>query len=79
MAYIQGMSERLEEAIEKSGKTITEISKAANVTRPAIYNILNYESGGTALTVARLCAALNISADWLLGLKGVMYDRRTDC
>lgn len=60
---------RLKEARKNRGYTQTEIAKVMNIPQQ---NWQRYESGTLDLkmsTIYRICKALNISADWLLGLK----------
>lgn len=59
---------RLKQARKDKGYTQTEIAKIMNVPQQ---NWQRYESGTLDLkmsTICRICKALNISADWLLGL-----------
>lgn len=59
---------RLKQARKSKGYTQAEIAKIMNVPQQ---NWQRYESGTLDLkmsTIYRICQALNISADWLLGL-----------
>lgn len=61
---------RLKSARLQKGMTQSDIAKALNVTYQAYQKL---ESGKTAdmrvSTAVRLCKILEVSADWLLGLK----------
>lgn len=61
-----GYLERLNKAYVSSGFGATEIGKLIGRNRKAIYGYLHGDTTPDALTLARLCVALNISADWLL-------------
>lgn len=70
MAIIRGMSERLREAVNKSGLKHNEISRRAGISKSRLEALLSGNDGCYASTFAKLCAVLGVSADWLLGLKG---------
>ena len=70
MAIIRGMSERLREAVNKSGMTYKQIGQRAGMSESRLKALLSGNDGCYASTFARLCAVLGVSADWLLGLKG---------
>lgn len=65
---LQGVTERLREAVTSSGLTHKEIMKRTGVPSTCFYNHLN-GARLTELNIAKYCTVLNISADWLLGLK----------
>ena len=58
--------ENLSNAIYKSGKTISEISRKSGISRPFIYKILNKETPTVSIdTVSAICSALNINTDYI--------------
>lgn len=62
------MKNRLRQAFLDSGKTSVQVCREIRLPRSSFYRHLNGE-GMTALYLARYAVALNVSADWLLGLK----------
>ena len=63
-----GLTERLREAIFASGKSVLTLAEEMGATHTAIYDHMK----GVGVSVSyllRYCKALNVSADWLLGLK----------
>lgn len=65
---IEGLTERLNSAINASGMTNGEIIKKVGVPRTTYYGHLEGQSMGE-IYVMKYCRALGISADWLLGLR----------
>ena len=64
---VEGTTERLLDAINKSGLQPGEICKKADIPRSTFYNHI----GGDALSeryIVKYCRVLKISADWLLGI-----------
>lgn len=61
-----GYLQRLNDAYFSSGLSAINLGKAVGRDRRTIYEYINGSSVPDALTLARLCVALNISADWLL-------------
>lgn len=61
-------AERLNVAIGRSNKSIVDISKQAGLARS---NIAKYLNGATPSVncLVKLALTLNVSTDWLLGLK----------
>ena len=59
---------RLIEAIKLSGKTQTEIAKKACITSASLSDYIHKGKLPTLETFARLCDALDVSADEILGL-----------
>ncbi len=60
---------RLVEAIKLSGMTQTEIAKKAYITSSSLSDYIHKGKLPTLETFARLCDALDISADDILGLR----------
>ena len=61
-----GYLQRLNDAYFSSGFGPTKLASLIGMERKVIYRYLNGDTTPDALTLARLCVALNISADWLL-------------
>ena len=66
IGYLRGFPERLREAMELSGMNSVELGKQVKRDRKAIYMYRNGDVSPDVLTVARMCAVLHVSADWLL-------------
>jgi hypothetical protein len=64
---LAGVTERLNEAIYRSGLMPHEIMAAAKIGHSQYYNHINGASLNE-LNIAKYCRVLHISADWLLGL-----------
>lgn len=64
---VEGVTERLIEAIKESGMSTQEICKTGKIPRSTYYNHLSGDSLSERYIV-KYCRVLNISADWLLGL-----------
>ena len=60
---------RLIEAIKYSGKTQTEIAKAAHITPNAVSGYIHKDKMPSLETFALICEAIDTSADEILGLK----------
>ena len=66
---IEGLQSRLHSAFLWSNKTGVQLCKETGIPRSAFYEHLSGASTPNALHLARYAVALNVSADWLLGLK----------
>ena len=68
VASLEGFTERLNQAIWDSDKDITLICKQSQISRTNLYD---YRNGILPKidNLARLALTLNVSADWLLGIK----------
>lgn len=67
--FMQKYGERLRAARKSAGLTQTELAEQLGITQKSYQRM---ESGNHDLkmsTIYQLCKTLNISADWLLGLK----------
>lgn len=64
-----GFRRRLVEARVGKDLTITQLAKRAAVGRRAIYLWEGGEATPSVENLARLCGALAISSDWLLGVQ----------
>lgn len=69
--YIEGFGERVLEAAEKTGLTRREIERRAGFTgKSQIYKYVSMHQMPSAYKLAKLAKVLNVSTDWLLGLRG---------
>ncbi len=68
MATIQGFSARLQEAMFNKGWSVLDLSHHTGISDSSLWYYVNGYSLPGALNIARMCAALCISADWLLGI-----------
>lgn len=59
---------RLTEAVKTSGRTQVEIAKDACITASTLSDYLNKRTLPSIETFALLCRALDVSADYILGL-----------
>lgn len=66
--HMAGAAERLTQAIKKSGMTTEELSRKTGLTTNRIFALKNGSGIMREFDIARLCVALGISADWLLGI-----------
>ena len=72
--HIYGVGDRLSLAVKRSGMNLTELSEKTGVLAPHISSMMHSDATMHEFSIARLCVALNISADWLLGL--TVIDRK---
>lgn len=63
------LGERLRLARIRRNWSLRDLAAAAGMTHTPLYNIETGKSEPSAETIRRLCAALSVSADWLLGLR----------
>lgn len=68
--YISGFGERLGKAIAEKGLTDSEVSKRVGLQHGAVCSYINYHKMPTCKTLARLSQVLDVSTDYLLGIKG---------
>ncbi len=67
--HVDGLRDRLEQAIFDSGMDLNEISQKSGISRG---NIWNYRFDGvvpSCYSLMRLAKVLQVSTDWLLGLR----------
>ena len=62
------VDEKLKFALEMRGMTQKELANKAGLTEVSICRYVNGDRAPNAKTIIKICKALNISADWLLGL-----------
>lgn len=67
-SYLNGFGERLDEAIIRSGLEPGQLSKISGVARGTIWKYRCYGVMPSTSNLARLCVALKVSADYLLGI-----------
>lgn len=68
-----GFPERLVSAIDDAGVTTRQLCECTRKERKTIYAYKNGDSSPDAVTLARMCCLLQVSADWLLfGTKKIM-------
>lgn len=60
---------RLKQVKMEKGLTTSEISRLLNIHAPTWCKYENGTSNMSLETLYRFCKTLNVSADWLLGLK----------
>lgn len=66
--------ERLRDVMRMRGMTQRTLADASQVTKETINNYINGKRGAYFEILADLCRALNISADYLLGLTDEMVE-----
>ena len=64
--FLRGFPERLVEAMELSGINCVELGQKIQRDRKVIYKYRNGDVAPDVVTVAKMCAVLHVSADWLL-------------
>lgn len=64
----ESIRHRLIEAIKLSGLTQTEIAKKAHITSASLSDYIHKNKLPTIETFARICDAIDVSADDILGL-----------
>ena len=64
---LRGFDERLQQAIRKSGKTNGQLMREMQIPKTTFYAHI-CGSQMCPLYLAKYCIALNVSADWLLGI-----------
>ena len=65
---VQGLHEKLEQAINECPLTLTEICNRAKISRHMLWQYRYDMITPSALVLARLAVVLNISTDYLLGI-----------
>ncbi len=64
--FLQGFPERLTEAIEAQGITTRQLCECTGKERKTIYAYKYGDHSPDAVTLARMCCLLQVSADYLL-------------
>lgn len=62
-------TKRFNDVLKQSGKTQVEIAKALNITKQCVNDYKTGKSVPSIETLYSLCKYLDVSADYLLGLK----------
>lgn len=60
---------RFNEILQQSGKTQVEVAKALNITKQCVNDYKTGKSVPSLETLYELCKYLDVSSDYLLGLK----------
>ncbi len=68
MTPLQGFSKKLQEAMFNKGWSILDLSHHTGISNSLLWHYVNGDSLPGARNITRICAALCISADWLLGI-----------
>lgn len=68
--FLSGFAKRLIFAMRYRKITPTELSRRTGISRPAISHYTHGYRAPEAAYLVRICKALDVSADALLGLKG---------
>ena len=66
--YIMGSGDRVMEEILKKNISITDISKATGISRSTIYGFVYNNIDISSARLAKICAYIGISTDYVLGL-----------
>ena len=69
------ISKRIYEAINFSSKSKRQIINEMKISKSRFYSILNGEGHINEKTIIKLCTVLEVSSDWLLGLKESIYGK----
>lgn len=70
---IQGLTERLEQAIIDSGMNLSELCRRAKISRHMLWQYRYYAVTPSAFVIARLAVTLGVTTDWLLGIGEMHY------
>lgn len=62
----EGFTERLNEAIYKSGLRPVEIQRKARISESCFYYYMRGDTTPSLMTLVNLCRVLDVSADYLL-------------
>jgi transcriptional regulator with XRE-family HTH domain len=62
-------SERLNSIIREKELTFVSVARELNVSRSAVSQMRNGDIAPSMQTLFKLCQLLDVSADWLLGLR----------
>lgn len=67
--YIIGSGERLMDIILEKDITLTELSRSTGISRSTIYSFVYDNIDISSARLAKLCAVVGVSTDYILGLK----------
>lgn len=71
----EGLGKRLSKAIYNQGMTQAKLAQLTGISAPAINQYVHGDVYPRTNHLIAICKTLNISADWLLGLR---YDAKRD-
>lgn len=75
----QEIVERLNIALKESGHTARWLSLQTEITPANLSHYLNGKRVPNSINLAKICDALNVSVDWVLGLKNeVIFESKQD-
>ena len=66
---VQGLRCRLKQAVADSNLSMTDISRKSGLSRSRLWSYLIDDVSPSVYSLARLSKTLDVSSDWLLGLK----------
>lgn len=69
MELLQLIQERLRESIKQSAKTQKEIAKEIGVSAQTVSKYMTCDVFPSLDTLSKLCTILDVSADYILGIK----------
>lgn len=64
------ISSKIKIAMKRKNMTQTELAKKISVSNSAVSRWLSSDRSLRAINIKSLCEALDVSADWLLDIKG---------
>ena len=67
------IGQRLKEIMTSENVRVKALAKETGLAEGTIRDIMNNDNDPSAYTLIRPCKALNVSADYLLGIKGKCY------
>lgn len=67
--YIMGSGDRLMDTILKKDISITDISKATGIARGTIYSFVYNNVDISSARLAKICAYVGVSTDYILGIR----------
>lgn len=67
--YVEAFASRLNQAVDASGMSVGAIAERADLPGNTVYKYLRGDSIPTAFTLAKLCAAMRVDANRLLGVR----------
>lgn len=67
------IGQRLKEIMTSENVRVKALAKETGLAEGTIRDIMNNDNDPSAYTLIQLCKALNVSADYLLGIKGKCY------
>ena len=67
------IGQRLKEIMTSENVRVKALAKETGLAEGTIRDIMNNDNDPSAYTLIQLCKALNVSADYLLGIEGKYY------